>query len=89
MNVSTGRMEKRSAKRPAKGVMTPPIPKASPIMRLETIDLPLGASSWAMVMVSGRMDMIKKPDMKALTRIHCPGRMRSNKRKAVERKLDA
>ena len=41
----TGRMEKRSANFPARGVIIPPVPHANPIMRLETMDLPFGAIS--------------------------------------------
>jgi hypothetical protein len=81
-------MEKRSAKYPTIGVIMPPTPKASPIMRLETIDLPLGASSWPIVTVSGRMAMIKKPEKKAVTRINSLGRAKSRWREAVARRLD-
>ena len=38
-------MEMISASFPVMGAIIPPIPKASPIMRLETIDRPLGANS--------------------------------------------
>jgi len=37
--------EKISANLPVMGAIMPPVPKASPIMRLETIDRPLGANS--------------------------------------------
>ena len=64
--VRTGRMEKVSASLPVSGVIIPPVPKARPIIRLETIDLPLGASSCAMATPRGRVAKIKNPAQKAL-----------------------
>ena len=41
----TGRIEKMSASFPVRAVIIPPAPKAKPIIRLETMDLPRGANS--------------------------------------------
>ena len=41
----TVRIEKISASIPVKEVAIPPVPKARPIVRLETIDRPRGANS--------------------------------------------
>jgi hypothetical protein len=62
----TGRIEKTSASLPVSGVNIPPVPKAKPIIRLETIDLPLGASSCAMATPRGRVAKTKNPAQKAL-----------------------
>jgi len=54
------RIEKMSASLPVKGIIIPPSPKPRPIMRLETIDLPLGASSCAMATPSGKVAIAKR-----------------------------
>ena len=43
------------------GVIMPPTPMASPIIRLDTIDLPRGASFCAMTRPSGMQANRKKP----------------------------
>jgi hypothetical protein len=42
------------------GVMVPPRPKANPIMRLDTMERPLGASVCARVTPSGRVAIDEK-----------------------------
>ena len=59
------RIEKISASLPVRGIMIPPSPKAKPIIRLETIDLPLGANSCAMATPSGKVAIAKNPAKKA------------------------
>ena len=49
MAANTGWMVKISASFPVRGVSNPPIPTASPIMRLEAMDFPWGANLWARV----------------------------------------
>jgi len=61
----TGLIEKVSASFPVRGVNIPPVPKARPIMRLATMDLPLGASSCAITTPSGRVARTRNPDTKA------------------------
>jgi len=68
----TPRIEKISASLPVKGIMIPPSPKARPIMRLETIDLPLGASSCAMATPSGKVAIAKNPAKKAPQKTQLP-----------------
>lgn len=62
----TVRIEKISASFPATGIIIPPVPKARPVMRPETVDLPLGANSCAMATHSGRVEKRKNPAKKAL-----------------------
>ena len=62
----TARIEKISASFPVRGAIIPPNPKARPIIRLETIDLPLGANSCAMATPSGRVAIAKNPAKKTL-----------------------
>ena len=66
------RIEKISASLPVRGIMIPPSPKARPIIRLETIDLPLGASSCAMAKPSGKVAMAKNPAKKAPQKTQFP-----------------
>lgn len=68
----TPRIEKISASLPVKGISIPPSPKARPIMRLETIDLPLGASSCAMATPSGKVAIAKNPAKKAAQKTQFP-----------------
>ncbi len=56
---NTGWMEKISASFPVRGVSNPPIPYASPIIRLEAMDFPAGASFCAKATASGRVARIK------------------------------
>ena len=65
--VRADRAEKMSASFPVRGVIIPPVPKDRPIIRLETMDRPLGASSCAMATPSGSVAKTRKPDRKALT----------------------
>jgi len=62
----TGRMENISPSFPVRGVSNPPVPKARPIIRLDTMDLPLGANSWAMATPRGRVAKTRNPATKAL-----------------------
>jgi hypothetical protein len=68
----TPRIENIPASLPVKGIMIPPSPKAKPIMRLETIDLPLGASSCAMATPSGKVAIAKNPAKKAPQKTQLP-----------------
>ena len=68
----TPRIEKISASLPVKGISIPPSPNARPIMRLETIDLPLGASSCAMATPSGKVAIAKNPAKKAAQKTQFP-----------------
>ena len=73
-NTRTPRIEKISASFPVRGIIIPPNPKAKPIIRLETIDLPLGAISCAMATPSGRVAMAKNPAKETLKYTQGPGR---------------
>ena len=63
--VRTGRIEKISASFPVKGVIIPPVPKAKPIIRLDTIDFPRGANSCAIANPNGIVAKRKNPARKA------------------------
>jgi hypothetical protein len=70
----TARIEKKSASFPTKGIIIPPIPHASPIIRLAIIDFPLGANSNAIANPNGRVAIEKNPTQKALKKTQLPGR---------------
>ena len=72
--VNTGRIVKISASFPVSGVSNPPVPKASPIIRLEAMDFPLGASFCARATPSGIVAIIKNPDKKKNIKIQLPGK---------------
>ena len=72
--VSTGRIVKISASFPVRGVSNPPVPKASPIIRLEAMDFPLGASFCASATPKGMVAIIKNPDKKKNIKIQLPGK---------------
>jgi hypothetical protein len=72
IEANTGRVVNISASFPVKGVSKPPIPQASPIIRLKAIDLAWGASLYASATPSGRGARMKKPDKKAKTKIQLP-----------------
>ena len=55
----TGRIEKMSASFPVRAVIIPPAPKAKPIIRLETMDLPRGANSCAIATPRGMVARTK------------------------------
>ena len=69
-----GLIEKISASFPVKGAIIPPVPKARPIMRLDTIDLPLGANSCAIATPRGRVAIEKNPARKAPKKTQLPVR---------------
>ena len=70
----TDRIEKISASFPTKGIIIPPVPHASPIIRLAIIDFPLGANSNAIANPNGRVAIEKNPTQKALKKTQLPGR---------------
>jgi len=84
-NTRTALIEKISASFPVRAVIIPPNPKAKPIIRLETIDLPLGASSCAMAIPNGRVAMPKNPAKETLKYTQFPGRQSSKYRLGVVR----
>ena len=65
-------IEKISASFPVTGAIIPPVPKARPIIRLDTIDLPLGANSCAIATPRGRVAIEKNPARKALKKTQLP-----------------
>ena len=79
----TGRMENTSASLPVIGAMTPPSPKANPIIRLETIDLPRGANSCAIATPRGKVAIARNPATNAVKYTQMPGIYNSNIRLGV------
>lgn len=61
IQMSTCSIENKSASFPIIGEIIPPRPKASPIIRLATMDLPRGAKVWAITIPSGKVANVKNP----------------------------
>lgn len=88
MNSSTVWIENISANIPVTGVISPPSPYASPVIRLVAIVLPAGANFWTSATPSGRVASMKKPVRNAPAYAQLPGRKSSKKILGVVRRCD-